>query len=33
MSKETVVKFYDEANKNDKLKAEFENLQNELQKT
>lgn len=33
MSKENVVKFYDEANKNDKLKAEFENLQNELQKT
>lgn len=33
MSKENVVKFYDEAKKNDKLKAEFENLQNELQKT
>ena len=33
MSKENVFKFYDEANKNDKLKAEFENLQNELQKT
>ena len=32
MSKENVVKFYDEAKKNDKLKAEFENLQNELQK-
>ena len=33
MSKENVVKFYDEAKKNDKLKAEFENLQNEMQKT
>ena len=33
MSKENVVKFYDEAKKNDKLKVEFENLQNELQKT
>lgn len=33
MSKENVVKFYDEAKKNAKLKAEFENLQNELQKT
>lgn len=33
MSKENIVKFYDEAKKNAKLKAEFENLQNELQKT
>ena len=33
MSKENVIKFYNEVKKNEKLKTEFEVLQNKLQKT